>query len=114
MVAYSDVPAVNALYQEQEQISHAIAMIDDGGKVTNFTVSQKPLDPLAMGGMMHMPVTIATSDPPAELMAQARAALVARQGAILTELAGLGVTDSPTSLAAQGSDQRGDQRSNQR
>ena len=95
MVAYSDVPAVNMLYQEQEQVSQAITMIDDGGKVTNFTVSPKPADPAAMGGTMHMAVMISTSDPPVELMAQARAALVARQNAILTELAALGVTDNP-------------------
>jgi hypothetical protein len=95
MVAYSDVPAMNALYQEQEQISHAIMMIDDGGKVSNFTVSPKPSDPAMMGGPVYMAVMIAVPDPPVELMAQARAALVVRQNAIIAELTALGVTDGP-------------------
>jgi hypothetical protein len=38
MTEYSDVPQVNALYQESENVNTAIAMIDAGGTMTNFTV----------------------------------------------------------------------------
>jgi len=95
MVAYSDVPAVNMLYQEQEQITMAINMLDAGGKVTNFTVSPPPQDPGVMGMPIMMQVMIATIDPSPDLMAQARAALITRQNEIITELAAMGVTDSP-------------------
>lgn len=106
MVAYSDVPAVNVLYQEQEQVSMAISAIDAGGKVSNFTVSPPMPEPGAPMGMMPMmmPVMISVPDPPAALMQQARAALVIRQNAIVAELTALGVTEGPAAFSAERSE----------
>jgi hypothetical protein len=102
MVAYTDVPAVNALYMEQEQINQAIMMIDDGGRVLNFTIGPKLPDvseTMPPGVPPYMPVMIVTRDPPDTLMAQARAALVLRQNEIVAELAALGVTEGPVAMA---------------
>jgi hypothetical protein len=102
MVAYTDVPAVNSLYQEQEQVSMAISAIDAGGKVSNFTVMPPLPEPgAAMGMPIMMPVMITVPDPPPSLMDQARAALVIRQNAIVAELTALGVTESPAAFGAQ-------------
>jgi hypothetical protein len=95
MVAYSDVPAVNLLYQEQATIDRAIELIDNGGVISNFTVSPLPPDPGAMGAAMQMPAMISTVNPTPELMADARVALVERHNAIAAELMALGVTETP-------------------
>jgi hypothetical protein len=102
MVAYNDVPAVNILYMEQANIDNAINLLDNNGTITNFTVSPAPPDPGVMGAPMpSMPVSISTIAPSAALMAEARAALVARHDAITAELAALGVTDSPAAFGAE-------------
>lgn len=106
MVAYIDVPAVNVLYMEQEQINNAITMLDDGGRVMNFTVGPRPPDPGMMSsGMPMMPVMIMVPDPPAGLMDQARAALVIRQNEIIAELTALGVTEGPPARSIQRADE---------
>jgi hypothetical protein len=104
MTDYSDVPQVNALYQEQQQVESAIGMLDDGGTVTDFTVAPPvvPPDPdHPPSGPTPMPVRIMLAEPASpELVAQARSELVQRSAAITKELEGLGVTDIPPSKAS--------------
>jgi len=100
MVAYTDVPAVNALYMEQEVVTSAITMIDAGGKVTSFTISPVPPDPEMLATMPAMPAMIAIPDAQPELIDQARAALVIRQNEIVAELTALGITEGPPARSA--------------
>jgi len=96
MVAYNDVPQVNLLYQEQARIDQAITMLDTGGTVNSFNVAPPPPDPEVMMGQQPMAaVMIETAAPSPALLAEARAALVARHNAITDELIALGVTASP-------------------
>lgn len=98
MVAYTDVPAVNALYEEQGRLTQGIALIDAGGKVQMFTIAPPPYDaasPPPTPTMMMMSVSVNTIDPSPALMASARDAMVARSNAITAELAALGVTEAP-------------------
>lgn len=92
MTAYTDVTQANALVEEQTRLSNGVAMLDNGGTVTSFTVS-----PIAgtMPGPSMMPVSILTVVPPADLIASARAAMVARHNAISDELTAIGVTGAP-------------------
>jgi hypothetical protein len=104
MVAYSDVPAVNMLYEEQARIDAGIALLDAGGLVSSFTVAPPPYvppapgDPIPLPPPMMMSQTIATIAPPAELMTAARSAMLARHNAITTELTALGVSAAPPAL----------------
>jgi hypothetical protein len=101
MVAYTDVPTANMLYEEQGRLTQGIALIDAGGKVQMFTVSPPPYDaasPPPTPTMMMMSVSINTIDPPASLMASVRDEMVTRSNAITAELAALGVTESPPAV----------------
>ena len=100
MTDYTDLPQVNALYYEQQEVQRAILEIDNGGTISHFTVTPKP--------MQVGPTTVSTTPSGAPVritlpgpadptfVAEARAALVTRDNAITTELATLGVTNTPT------------------
>jgi len=91
MTAYSDVPQINALYQQRELITRAIAMLDDGGSMTNMTIRPRPDESMTM-----MSVMIAIPPPtPPDTVANIRAVLVTMQSDIDSQLAALGVTDAP-------------------
>lgn len=96
MTDYSTIPEVNALYMASEQCGQAIAMIDAGGNMSNFTIAPAPPDPDAPPAPLVMASTIAAPPPtdPA-LMADLRKWLVERQNAIMAELAALGVVETP-------------------
>jgi hypothetical protein len=100
MVAYTDVPAANALYEEQERVNQALTLLDSGGSVSAFTVippPPAPPDPLNPPTTMTMmlPVMLQTVQPTPEMIAVIRDAIVARSAAITTQLLALGVTDPP-------------------
>lgn len=98
MVAYSDVPAINTLYQEQSTLNTGIALVDAGGTVSSFTLIPPPPDPGQVGVMM-MSATVGTIDPTLQLMTAIRDAMVRRNAEIDAELLALGVEPAagPTS-----------------
>lgn len=96
MTEYSDVEQVNKLYVEQQQVQAAISLIDNGGKMTSFAVS--PPEPPPDTPPVGTPVYILVADAQQSTMDALRAQLVTRYGAINTELASLGVTNTPGSL----------------
>jgi len=95
MTAYSDIPAANALYQEQQQVQAAIDYLNNEGAIVWMSISPPP--PVAgISPMNQMTVSIALSPPnPAALVDQALVALQARADAINQELLALDVTDPP-------------------
>jgi hypothetical protein len=104
MTSYSDVPAVNALYAERENVTNAITSIDGGGTLASFTIGPPPPDPerdaMSMaGGLM---VAVQTGGEPMDPATQAalRGWCVQRQAAIDAELAALGVTGAPAASKA--------------
>ena len=106
MVAYTDISKVSSLCEEQARIANGIAALDAGGTVSSFTVSAPPYVPPAPGEPMSMPPpmmmmmmsSIPTIAPPAELMAAARSAMLARHNEITAELTTLGVSEAPPAL----------------
>jgi hypothetical protein len=101
---YSDIPQVNQLYIEQQQVETAISLIDNGGTLTAFTISpppppppydpMNPVPPSPM--MMDVRITnIGTVAP--ETLTALRAQLVERDNEITAELTSLGVTTTPPS-----------------
>jgi hypothetical protein len=94
VVAYSDVPAVNTLYQEQAVISNGIAILDAGGTVGAFTVI--PATPIP-DGTPALSAMITTIVPSSEMITAVRAAMVTRYNQITEELIALGVTTTPPS-----------------
>jgi len=93
MTDYVDVPQANALYLEQQQVRAAIDLIDGGGTLTYLTISPASQDPV---GLPVMPVSLTITGPvQASTMTALRAQLVARDTAITSELAALGVTNTP-------------------
>lgn len=99
MSQYSDVPAINVLYQENETVNNAITMIDSGGNLSNFTISPPPPGEMGVPMMMAALITTGSTEPDSALMADLRAWLVNRSNAILAELASMGVTEPPPSGA---------------
>lgn len=104
MTNYTDVPQVNALYQEQQQVQTAISHIDNGGTLTAFTIAPPappPYDPAnsvppPLSPTMQMDVriiNIGTVTP--ETMTALRAQLVERDGEITQNLTDLGVGPQP-------------------
>jgi hypothetical protein len=95
MTDYADVPAANALHAESEQVGRALAMLNGGGTMVQFTVAPTPPAP----GMMpptQMPVSITA---PAGTVTQAMiddlvAWLTIRQSDLTAQLAALGVTSA--------------------
>ena len=97
MSSYDDTIKISGLYQEQDQISKAIAVLDAGGTVSSFIVSPLPTTQPGEMPSSLMSVGVNTVDPSPELLQQARSALVLRFDAINAELVALGVTDTPAS-----------------
>lgn len=102
MTNYNDVPQVNTLYQEQQQIQMAISHIDDGGTLTAFTIAPPapppydPANPTPPSQTMMMDVRIMTIGTVApETMSALRAQLVERDGEIAQSLTDLGVGPQP-------------------
>lgn len=100
MTQYSDIPQVNTLYTEQAQVRAAISLIDNSGTMTSFVISAPPspppdpTNPMPMN--MQMPVGITVHGTvQASTMTAIRTELQARDDAITSELAGLGVTNAP-------------------
>jgi hypothetical protein len=101
---YTDVPQINALYQEQQQVQTAIGHIDNGGMLTAFTIAPPPpppYDPMnpTPPPMMQMDVRIINIGTVApETMAALRAQLVERDGEITQNLTDLGVGPQPAPI----------------
>jgi hypothetical protein len=94
MTDYNDVPAVNALYLEQQQVQAAIAFLANGGTISSMMIAPPPPDPSTP--LFEMAVSIVLPAPnPASLVDSAMTALLAREDAIYQELADLGVTNPP-------------------
>jgi hypothetical protein len=95
MVAYTDVPEVNALYAEQAKIDSALNMLDNGGTLAMFTIAPAPPPPDQVPMMLDMPVQLTTVAPSPALMTEIRNAMVTRYNEITSDLGALGVTGSP-------------------
>lgn len=95
MVAYTDLPAANALYDEQERINQGITLVDAGGLLASFTILPPSPDPENPSSAMMMSVLLQAINPTPALMQAVRDAMVARSADITTELLALGVTDPP-------------------
>jgi hypothetical protein len=100
MTAYSDVPQVNTLYAEQERVRSAIAMLEDGGTMPNFSVgpapnfSVGPAPPPPNTPVPMMAVIITLTEIIDDPLRQALIATLRKQEeAIAAELKKLGVTD---------------------
>lgn len=92
MTEYSDIPDVSILYQQREVVTQAIAGLDAGGNITNLTIGVEDQS----GAMTQMPVSVQVPPPtPANVLADVREWLVARQADLDDQLAALGVTNSP-------------------
>lgn len=89
MSAYDDQPQIQALYAEQALISQALAILEDGGTVSRYTVAPAPPQP------GEMSVIITTVDPGQNLIAGIHSNLVQRYNTINQELRNLGVTGGP-------------------
>jgi hypothetical protein len=96
MTEYSNVPQVNALYQESQVVANAIRLIDQGGTLASFTISPPPNQGGPPAGGMMMAVSISTTSPSSPaLMSEIRKSLVDREGEIAKQLEDLGVTAQP-------------------
>lgn len=99
MTEYSDIPQVNALYLESQDIEKAVGYLDNSGGMTFFTVSPGP-PPDPVEGELPVPagvpvrINVAGPNSPS-LITELRASLVAREQAIASELATYGVTYAP-------------------
>jgi len=94
MSSYSDVPEINMLYVEQENIASAISLLDNAGTVSSFTVAPTAESP-TINNMTQMSVSIGWLTSSQALNDAARAALVSRYDEITQQLADLGVTEVP-------------------
>jgi len=102
MTNYSDVPQINTLYQQQQQVQQAIANIDNGGSLTSIAIGSPPASPgqPPMGMMVGASITLTKPATP-ETMAAVRAQLVIMSDEITAELAALGVTDAPVTPSSK-------------
>lgn len=103
MTDYSDLPQVNALYTEQQQIETAIGYLQNGGTVTNMTMAPAlppPPDPDVPPTIPttppQFPVRIELTEPPSQAFNnQVISALQQRSDDITSQLGSLGVTNPP-------------------
>ena len=106
MTEYSDLPQVNSLYTEQQQIETAIGYLQNGGTVTNMTMAAAPPpaptppDPdnptPPTPPVLQPPVRIELTEPPSQAFVnQVISALNQRSDDITSELGSLGVTNPP-------------------
>jgi hypothetical protein len=120
MTDYSDVPTVTTLHGESERTQQAMTMLDNGGTMSNFTISPPP-PPTDSNGVpiptpiTMMAVTINVTEPLSdELMTALNDWLVTRQQNIVDELATYDVgpppppiTDPPSNVTAPLAEQSG-------
>lgn len=91
MTEYTDVPQVQALYDEQARINRALDILDNyGGTIPAYTVS-----PTTGGVDVPIGVQITTVDPGQSLVSGVRSSLIQRNNQINKELRDLGVTNVP-------------------
>lgn len=88
MSSYEDMSEIHRLYQEQERIASALAILDDGGTISSFVVSPS--------GTGVMAVSVNTVAPSRVMLAGVYAVLIDRYNVLSRELEDLGVTDVPT------------------
>lgn len=98
MTDYTDVPAVNALHYESQQVAQALANLEAGGTVSMMMIMPpppgvpepgQPMPPM----MMSVQVQVPSATP--NLIAQVQAWLEQRLIDIGAELTALGVTVPP-------------------
>lgn len=92
MTDYTDLPQVNLLHQNREQVTSAINIMNSGG-----TMSQMTITPLSVIGTVvsYTPIQIVCPDPTPELLTAVTNWLVQRQATIDAQLAALGVENTP-------------------
>jgi len=97
MTAYTDLPQVNSLYTEQQQIETAIGYLQNGGTVTNMTMAPAPPPSDATTvPPPEFPVRIELTEPPSQAFNnQVISALQQRSADITSQLGSLGVTPPP-------------------
>jgi|SRR5215469_2460969 len=104
MVVYTDIPRLNALYTEQQQIRASIAMIDAGGTVSALTVAPAPPPPYdpdypPVAGTPYLPVIVAIYKPATKkVMVAVREMLVERDNEIIDHLEKLEVRRTPPEI----------------
>lgn len=98
MTEYTDVPQVNSLYAEQQQIRSAIDYLSNGGMITTLMIVPPPLQPnTPPPSTSRLMVTINLPQPnPQGLVDQALAAFQTRDDEIIQQLTALGVTNPPS------------------
>lgn len=98
MTDYADVPAVQALYEEQARVQQALTILDDyAGTVPQYVVA-----PTIAGAGVPPMVSITTGDPPQSLLSGVRSSLIQRNNQINKELRDLGVTNVPNDTPGGG------------
>jgi len=96
MTEFTDVPAANDLYNERKLVDSAIALLDDGGNMTFFTIEQAPPPEGTLPTTTSPPVRVTMPPPtPPDTVTNIRAWLVQRQADIDSQLAALGVVNPP-------------------
>jgi hypothetical protein len=97
MTAFTDVPAVNDLYNQRQLVDAAITMLDNGGNMTFFTIEQPPSPGGTPPATTMAPARVTMPPPtPPDTVTNIRAWLVQRQADIDSQLAALGVVNPPT------------------
>lgn len=97
MTDYTKVPEANALYQQREVVTNAVAMLDAGGSVSSLSIAPAPDTPPGPG-IMSSAIAVPAPTPP-DLVAEVRAWLIERESELDAELAALGITNPPPASA---------------
>lgn len=107
MTEYTDVPRVNALHDESQQVSRALANLQAGGTLYSMVVAPPSVIPEAAGPEMPPPppmmmaVTVTVTPPTDQaLLTEMTNWLNKRLVEIADELTALGVTVPPLGTAA--------------
>jgi hypothetical protein len=96
MTDYTDVPAVNDLYNQRQLVDAAITMLDNGGNMTFFTIEQASPPEGVTPTTTTAPARVTMPPPtPPNTVATIRAWLIQRQSDIDSQLAALGVVNPP-------------------
>ena len=98
MTEFTDVPTINDLYNQRQLVDGAIAMLDNGGNMTFFTIEQA-LPPQGVTPITTTAPARVTMPPPTppDTVTNIRVWLVQRQSDIDSQLAALGVVNPPLS-----------------
>lgn len=107
MTDYTDIPDINKLYNEQQQVQAAIYNLERAGAIINMTIAPptnlppmtnpnpgEPTDPPPPMASMSVIIALNLPNPP-DLIDSALTALKARDDAITQELANMGVVNTP-------------------